>query len=144
MNIKRETVQEALDALKYHVERTRPIERTSFAIEGLTAALSAPTEPITVLEAVLRANPLAMPPYPREQIQRERMEARQAARAPSAATADFDLPAPNDALAAPEPQPLTADEIGAIADAQRHGTWTWTKLYAFARAIEAALKARKP
>lgn len=40
----RAVMQQALDALEYHVEQTRPIERTTVAIASLRAALSATME----------------------------------------------------------------------------------------------------
>ena len=47
----REAAQQALEALEYHVEQTRPIHRTSEAITALKAALAdgdrlSPTEPV--------------------------------------------------------------------------------------------------
>ena len=42
----REAMQAALDALTYHQEQTRPIQRTIEAIAQLEAALAAPVEPV--------------------------------------------------------------------------------------------------
>jgi hypothetical protein len=43
ITIDRAVVQQALEALEYHVEQTRPIHRTSEAITTLHAALAEPT-----------------------------------------------------------------------------------------------------
>ena len=42
----REAAQQALEALEYHVEQTRPIHRTSEAITNLRAALAQQAEPV--------------------------------------------------------------------------------------------------
>jgi hypothetical protein len=42
----REAAQQALEALEYHVEQTRPIHRTSEAITALRAVLARQTEPV--------------------------------------------------------------------------------------------------
>ena len=42
MTTLREAAQQALEALEYHVEQTRPIHRTSKAITTLKAALAEP------------------------------------------------------------------------------------------------------
>lgn len=50
MNDLRQAAQMALEALEYHVEQTRPIHRTSDAIDALRAALSQPEqEPVAVV-----------------------------------------------------------------------------------------------
>jgi hypothetical protein len=39
------TLQQVLDAYAYHIAQTRPIERSSSAIDKLRALLNAPSEP---------------------------------------------------------------------------------------------------
>lgn len=46
MTALREAAQQALEALEYHVEQTRPIHRTSEAITALRAALAQQAEPV--------------------------------------------------------------------------------------------------
>lgn len=50
MNL-REAAQQALDALEYHTEQTRPIQRTADAIATLRAALAEDTRDWSLLEA---------------------------------------------------------------------------------------------
>ena len=50
-------LQQALDALDYHVCQTRPIEKSSIAMAALHAALAQPVQPVTPL--VAQAEPVA-------------------------------------------------------------------------------------
>ncbi|CAB4127006.1 hypothetical protein UFOVP254_17 [uncultured Caudovirales phage] len=52
MNDLRTAAQQALEALEYHVEQTRPIHRTSEAITALKAALAQQAEPLTRKEVL--------------------------------------------------------------------------------------------
>ena len=47
MTTLREAAQQALEALEYHVEQTRPIWKTSEAIAALEAALAEPQRRLT-------------------------------------------------------------------------------------------------
>ena len=68
--IDRSVLEQALEALEHHVEQTRPIYKTTMAIEALIAALEQPQaeqEPVAWLHADGKHQPLYTHPQPKRE-----------------------------------------------------------------------------